>query len=125
MKEDKRVVLYVDDDKPNLSVFKISFKRDFKVVTASSGDEALEKLKENNIDIILTDQRMPGMTGIELLDKIKDQYPGMIRVLVSEFVIKDEIKEESKRVGVAKTMTKPWDTNTLRDTLMHLLTEKA
>ena len=68
MQEDKIRVLYVDDEEFNLSSFKASFRRNFHIQTAISGPEAIEILKEHTFDIIITDQRMPEMTGIQLLE---------------------------------------------------------
>ncbi len=125
MRKEKKVILYVDDDKPNLSVFKISYKREFKVIVASNGHDALEKLEQNDVQVLLTDQRMPGMTGIQLIEKIHALYPNMAIILVSEFAIADDIKEACEKFGVDKRITKPWNTEELKDLLHKLIEEKV
>ena len=71
----KHSVLYVDDEQSNLRIFKDTFRRDFEVLTAISAFEALEILERNRVDVVITDQRMPNMTGVELLKKIYARFP--------------------------------------------------
>src|SRR5262249_36883408 len=66
-------VLYVDDERENLSLFELQFGSRFKIRTASSGSEALAFLAHEDFGVLLTDERMPGMTGIDLLSKVVDR----------------------------------------------------
>lgn len=81
MTKEKNIILFVDDEEPNLIAFKFQFNKYFKVLTASSGTEALEIIRQNSIKVIITDQRMPEMTGVELLETVHkniDNIPGII-----------------------------------------------
>src|SRR6478752_6892089 len=78
-------VLYVDDEVNNLNSFKAAFRRDFEIYTASSVREGRKILDNNEIGVIITDQRMPGMTGIEFLESIIAIYPDTIRILLTGF----------------------------------------
>jgi len=78
-------VLYVDDEQTNLFSFKASFRRDFNVFTANSGEDALKLMETEKIHVIVSDQRMPGMTGIELLQHVKVKYPEPIRILLTGY----------------------------------------
>ena len=87
----KLKVLYLDDDPPNLTLFGHMFRRDFDVITKPNGDEALAYLDHDHVDLIVTDHRMPGMSGLEFLDlvtkKFKSHLPG--RILVSGYTEND------------------------------------
>ncbi|MBW2190236.1 MAG: response regulator [Deltaproteobacteria bacterium] len=76
-------VLFVDDEEPNLVVFEAVCGDDFPVLTASSAAAGLQLMEEHEIGVVLTDQRMPGMTGIELLEKVEADYPDAIRLLIT------------------------------------------
>jgi len=78
-------VLYVDDEQNNLLSFKAAFRREFNVHTAISGHEALEIVKNEDIDIIITDQRMPNMTGVEFLQNVIPIAPNPIRILLTGY----------------------------------------
>ena len=65
-------ILYVDDELNNLKAFQASFRRDYNVFTASNGDDGLKIFEENDIQVIVTDQRMPGMTGVQFLQHLSD-----------------------------------------------------
>ena len=76
-------ILYVDDEEQNLISFKATFRRDYTIHTATSGNEGIEIMKNNNINLIITDQRMPEMTGIQFLEKIIPGYPDTIRMILT------------------------------------------
>jgi len=81
----KPKVLYVDDAKDYVFLFANLLNRDFKIYTAQSGEEGLEILKRENIQVVVSDQRMPGMSGEELLEKVAVEYPDIIRFMISGF----------------------------------------
>ncbi len=107
-------VLYVDDQKENLTVFRISFKRMYKIFLANDAEEALEVLKDNKIDVVLSDHRMPGMTGIELLSEVGDKYPNTKRIIISEYVNDEIIRNAMKAYNFTGSMGKPWDSEDLK-----------
>ncbi|MGB3464639.1 MAG: response regulator [Cyclobacteriaceae bacterium] len=116
--DDKRYnILYVDDEDINLRLFKVTFKRHFNVITASNGSEALERMKENDIKLLLTDQQMPGMLGTELLEKTIGEYPDIIRIIVTGYADISAIAKAVNRCGIYKYITKPWDNGELKITM--------
>ncbi len=116
-KKDKYSILYVDDEVINLRLFSVAFRRDFNVITATSGAEALEVLENNDIKLILTDQQMPGMLGTEFLEKTLERYPDIIRMIVTGFADIDAIARAVNKVGIYKYITKPWDNRELKLTM--------
>jgi response regulator RpfG family c-di-GMP phosphodiesterase len=107
-------VLYVDDEQTNLFSFKASFRRDFKVFTAISGQEGIEIVEKENIHIIVSDQRMPGMTGIEMLQKIKEKHPEPIRILLTGYADITAVIDAINQGEVYRYVTKPWNTTELK-----------
>lgn len=108
-KQEKHSILYVDDEETNLRVFKSNFRRFFKVHTCVNPIEAIEVLKEQDIRIIITDQRMPEMTGTEFLEKILPDYPDVIKIILTGFTDIEAIKDGINRCGIYKYITKPWN----------------
>jgi signal transduction histidine kinase len=107
-------VLFVDDEEPNLVVFEAVCGDEFPVLTASSGVDGLELMKEHEIGVVLTDQRMPGMTGIELLEKVEAEYPDAIRLLITAYSDLQAAEDAINRGHVRRYMRKPWEPETLR-----------
>ncbi|MBW1906911.1 MAG: hybrid sensor histidine kinase/response regulator [Deltaproteobacteria bacterium] len=102
-------VLFVDDEEPNLVVFEAVCGDDFPVLTASSGAAGLQLMREHEIGVVLTDQRMPGMTGIELLEKVEGEYPDTIRLLITAYSDLQAAEDAINRGHVRRYMRKPWD----------------
>jgi len=107
-------VLYVDDEISNLRIFKISFRRIYNVFIAESAKEAIEILKQEKIHLIITDQKMPEMTGTQLLESIVDEYPEMIKMILTGFSDIESIAKAVNKCGIYKYMTKPYDQGELR-----------
>ncbi len=107
-------ILYVDDEINNLTSFKAAFRRDYMVYTAESGEEGERILAENDINIIITDQRMPNMTGVEFLEKILPQHPDPIRILLTGYTDITAVIDAINKGKVYHYLTKPWDESTLR-----------
>ena len=111
-------VLYIDDEENNLIAFKAAFRRDFKVFTAQSADEARDILKNNeNFDVIITDQRMPKETGVEFLVSILDSYPDPIRILLTGYSDIEAVIDAINEGQVYRYITKPWNEEDLRNTI--------
>lgn len=108
-KEKKYSLLYVDDEETNLRMFKSNFRRFFKVHTATSPLEAIEMLRENDVQLIVTDQRMPQMTGTEFLEKILPEFPDVMKIILTGFTDIEAIKDGINRCGIYKYITKPWE----------------
>jgi len=108
-------ILYVDDEEVNLRIFQRAFKRNYEVFTANSGHEAMNVLENNPVDLIMTDQRMPKMSGVELLIKIVPQYPNIVRMIMTGFSDEQEIMRVDDEVGLDRYMVKPWNKDDLLD----------
>lgn len=116
MIEDKNInVLYVDDEPHNLVAFKAAFRRQYNIFTAESAEEGMKILEENEIHIILSDQRMPKVTGIEFFESVLKTHPGPIRILVTGYTDINAVIDAINRGQVYKYLTKPWDENDVRN----------
>jgi response regulator RpfG family c-di-GMP phosphodiesterase len=107
-------VLYVDDEVHNLNAFRAAFRRDFNVLTAESAKHALDILKSNAIQVIVTDQRMPVMTGIEFLESIIEEYPDPIRILLTGYADISAVIDAINKGQVYLYITKPWHESELK-----------
>ncbi|MEQ9404657.1 MAG: response regulator [Cyclobacteriaceae bacterium] len=116
-KEKKYSLLYVDDEATNLRVFKSNFRKYFNVFTTTNPLEAIDILAENEIQVIVTDQRMPQMTGTELLEKILPDHPDMIKIILTGFTDIEAIKDGINRCGIYKYITKPWNFEEMKGVL--------
>jgi sigma-B regulation protein RsbU (phosphoserine phosphatase) len=101
-------ILYIDDEEDNLTVFNAAFRRDYEIHLASSGHKGLEIMKKHNIHLVITDQRMPEMTGIEFLEKIIPHYPDCIRIVLTGFSDVEAIIQAINKGRVYRYITKPW-----------------
>ena len=107
-------VLYVDDERNNLTVFRLVFSDEFSVRTASSAEEALRLLDQEPIAVLLADLRMPGMTGIGLAEKVKKAHPDVVRMIVTAFVDTRAALDAINRGEVYRFISKPWRDEELR-----------
>lgn len=113
--DDAAHVLFVDDEKEILTALKRRFRREpFILFTAASAAEALELLRENEIHVIVSDARMPKMSGIELLEEVRRLYPQVVRMMFSGYVEADSLMDAINRAGVFRFITKPWEEEQLR-----------
>jgi response regulator RpfG family c-di-GMP phosphodiesterase len=115
MSNDKVNVLYIDDEEHNLVSFKASFRRMFNVYTAESAEEGGKILEKEKIHVILSDQRMPRMTGIEFFESIKDSHPEPIRILITGYTDINAVIDAINRGQVYKYLTKPWNEEDVRN----------
>ena len=105
----KRDILYVDDEVENLIVFQATFEEHFNVVTASSGQEALELLEERPFPVVIADQRMPRMTGAELFAQMRNKYPHVKRVMLTGYADSKAMLESINEGHVFYFVKKPWE----------------
>ena len=101
-------ILYIDDEEDNLTVFNATFRRSYKVHLALSGREGLEIMEKHNIHLVITDQRMPDMTGIQFLEQIIPLYPDCIRMILTGFSDVKAIIQAINKGRVYRYITKPW-----------------
>jgi YesN/AraC family two-component response regulator len=115
METSKRItVVYVDDEVHNLNSFKATFRKEFNVLTAGSASEALEIMKKHQVHIVITDQRMPEITGVDLLITVLEKYPDVLRVLLTGFTELTAVAEALSKGQVHYRMEKPWDEEQIR-----------
>jgi response regulator RpfG family c-di-GMP phosphodiesterase len=114
MENEKIAVLYVDDEVNNLNSFKATFRREFKVFTASSGSEGLAILKANPVHVIITDQRMPEMSGVEFLVEVVTEFPDPIRILLTGYADINAVIDAVNKGHIYYYVSKPWDEQRLR-----------
>lgn len=107
-------VLYVDDEENNLQAFKATFRRDYEIFLAISAQKGREILETENVDIIITDQRMPEMTGVEFLESIIPLYPKPIRLLLTGYTDIQAVIDAINKGQVYHYLTKPWEEDYLR-----------
>lgn len=117
MSENKISILYVDDEENNLISFKATFRIKYKVYTAISGDEAMKLLDNHNVEIIITDQRMPNMTGVEFLEKVLVKFPDTMRILLTGYTDMAAVVEAINKGKIFHYLTKPWDETELEMTI--------
>ena len=110
-------ILYVDDEPENLRVFELTFKRDFKILTATSAEEGLRILNENPVALVLSDQRMPSMTGVDFLARVRDIDPKTVRVLVTAYGDVEILKQAINDGSIYRYVAKPWDPADMKLTL--------
>lgn len=115
MSKDKIRVLYVDDEVHNLHSFKAAFRRDFEVFTAESAAEGRKILANEDIKVIITDQRMPETTGVEFLESIIPSYPDPIRILLTGYTDIQAVIDAINKGQIYHYITKPWDEEQLRN----------
>ncbi len=114
MDEEKSNILYVDDEPNNLTAFVATFRRYYNVFTATSGREGMEIMRKVKIHVIITDQRMPEMTGVQFLEAIIPEYPKTIRMILTGFTDIEVIIKAINSGRVFRYITKPWDANDLK-----------
>jgi response regulator RpfG family c-di-GMP phosphodiesterase len=114
-------ILVVDDEPANLRLLERLFRRDYQCLTASSGMEALQLLSQHDIALLITDQRMPHMTGIELLQQAADLRPHMVRMILTGYTDMGTLVEAINCGQVYKYVTKPWNNQELQLTVSRAL----
>ncbi len=117
MLDKKIVVLYVDDEENNLISFKATFRLKYQVYTAISADEAIKIMGTKPVDVIITDQRMPNMTGVEFLENIIGKYPDPMRILLTGYADMGAVVDAVNKGKIFHYLAKPWDENELDMTI--------
>jgi two-component system, sensor histidine kinase and response regulator len=105
----KHSILCVDDEADNVDALERLFRRKYKVHKATSGQEALNVLKQNKITVIISDQRMPQMTGVELLSESIKTHPDAIRILLTGYTDIESVVKAINNGQIYRYVTKPWD----------------
>ncbi len=101
-------ILCVDDDEPNRVVIEYSLGREFRLLFAESGKQALDILSKETVAVLLTDQRMPEMTGVDLAETTYKRYPDVIRIIITAYSDLDSTIDAINRGRVSRFIKKPW-----------------
>ncbi|MBI5257206.1 MAG: sigma-54-dependent Fis family transcriptional regulator [Burkholderiales bacterium] len=101
-------MLVVDDEQRSQDAIRRTLDEDFRVITASSADEARERLLQQPVSVILCDQRMPGVTGVEFLAEVRERWPDVVRIVVSGYTDADDIIDGINSAGIYRFVLKPW-----------------
>ena len=110
-----KTILLVDDEQNILSALTRSLRREgYSILSCTSAMQAFEVLALNQVHVIVSDQRMPGMSGTEFLSQVKDMYPDTIRIVLSGYTDLKSVTEAINKGAIYKFMTKPWQDDELR-----------
>lgn len=107
-------LLIVDDETANIRLLERLFREDYFCLTASSGEEAMELLDQHDVAVIISDQRMPRMTGLELLKRSADRRPHMVRILLTGYTDLEALVEAVNCGLVYMYISKPWNNDDLK-----------
>lgn len=107
-------ILAVDDEPANLRMLERLFRKEYRVVTATTGEEALAVLRREDVSLIITDQRMPGMSGTQLLRESLGTNPDAIKIILTGYSDIDALVEAINTARVYRFVSKPWDPTALR-----------
>lgn len=119
MSESKPSVIYLDDEEINLLLFKEMFKKDFEVFTTTYPEEALEYLKQHDVEFVFTDQRMPLMSGVEFLRELEamNVTAAPKKVMISGYAAEGEVSDAIERNLIDRFIDKPWTYQGLKEVI--------
>ncbi|MBV8665398.1 MAG: EAL domain-containing protein [Burkholderiaceae bacterium] len=116
LQKPQRTLLLVDDEVNIVGALRRLLRgSDFQILTANSGQDGLDVLAQNAVDVIVSDQRMPGMTGVDFLRVAKERYPDTVRIVLSGYTELQSVTEAVNEGAIYKFLTKPWDDTQLRE----------
>ncbi|MGA1790472.1 MAG: response regulator [bacterium] len=111
----QHTILIVDNEKSVVNALRrILWKEGYRILTAHSGNEALSKMETFPCQLVLADQKMPEMSGMELLKTVKEKYPDTIRILITAQIDFDQSNRDIEQDFVYKCITKPWEPDELK-----------
>lgn len=108
------VVLYLDDSAPNRQAFHAAFRKEFKVLLAADLEEALQLLQAHRVNVLIADQRMPDVSGSEVLRLVRERFPSVRRMLVTAYADLQAIVDALNHGGACYYIQKPWEEETVR-----------
>ena len=119
-------LLLVDDEDSILSSLRRTLRREaYQVLTANGGQAGLDELARSRVDVIVSDQRMPGMSGVEFLRRAKELYPDTVRVVLSGYADLQSITDAINEGAIYKFLSKPWDDDMLKAEIEEAFRRKA
>ncbi|NOZ86025.1 MAG: response regulator [Deltaproteobacteria bacterium] len=117
----KRSILLVDDERDSLDPIAMLLENEYNVLLAETGEAALSLLEKENIELVVADQRMPGMTGVELLTRVKELYPEIVRLILSAYADFEAMLKAINEGRVYRYIIKPWDIDDMKLTIKQAL----
>ncbi len=102
-------VLYLDDESHNLTAFRAAFRRVFKVHVTTEPTEAVQLLREHPIEVVISDQKMPSLSGVEFFELIMSDFPDPIRMLLTGHADIDAVIDAINKGQIYKYISKPWN----------------
>ena len=111
----RTTLLFVDDERRVLTSMSATFRRDYRVFVADNGVEALAIIERDKVDVVISDQRMPGMSGVELLATVKSRSPATVRILLTGYADLEAIEASINDGEVFRYLMKPCPPDTLKD----------
>lgn len=112
-----KTVLYIDDDESNLLVLKATCSAELDIITATSGKAGLEVMGQREVAVLLVDQRMPGMSGVEVFEVARVRHPDTVRILITAFADMTEAIAAINRGHIRRYLRKPWEPEELKAAL--------
>lgn len=116
-------ILAVDDEPANLRMLERLFRKEYRILTAPTGEEALAVLKQEDVSLIITDQRMPGMSGTQLLRESMGTNPNTIKIILTGYTDIDALVEAINTTRIYKFVSKPWDPIALKQVVQDAFRE--
>ncbi|MBX2842278.1 MAG: histidine kinase [Flammeovirgaceae bacterium] len=113
----KYSILYVDDERQNLISFKATFREDYTILIANSGKEGIEVLENKTVDLVISDQKMPEMTGVEFFEKIIPRFPDPMRILLTGYSDMQAIIDSINKGKIYFYISKPWKREELKQSI--------
>lgn len=111
----ERTLLLVDDEEGiTASLYRLLRRDGYTILRANGGQDGLDLLAQHEVGVIVSDQRMPGMTGVEFLSKVKEMYPDTVRIVLSGYTELNSVTDAINRGAIYKFLTKPWEDDLLR-----------
>ncbi len=114
-------VLYVDDERANLRAFELAFRRDFTIYTAESGADALDLINQHPISVVLSDHRMPEMTGTDFLSRVREVDPRTVRLLVTAYGDAETLADAVNHGKIYRYIPKPWSPDQMRQVVVQAI----
>ncbi|MBX2840612.1 MAG: hybrid sensor histidine kinase/response regulator [Flammeovirgaceae bacterium] len=114
LRQGESKILYIDDEQENLDSFRLVFMEYYDLYLANNVDEGMKILEQEEIQVLLTDQRMPKMTGLELLSQAKKLYPDIVCMIITGYADLEIVTKAFNEVGIYQYIHKPWDEKDLK-----------
>lgn len=112
-----RKILYVDDEPENLFTFEVALSNWFKVLTLSLPTDAVDLISKEGIQVLVSDQRMPKISGLELAKIVQEKFPSVVVIILTAYDDNETMLKAINQGGIFRYLLKPWDINDMRQTL--------